>query len=95
MDLIEAQATARGTGKETGIAVFAPENWPIAWYLRDYTKTGYWGEIKNDVEVDMYIGNVAQDPILSLRLGEAYERFGPYQMRGVVNLMLYVKKVTP
>ena len=91
--LIEERAKALGTGTETGIAVFAPENWPLAWYLRDYKKTGYWGEFKSDVDVDMYVGSVEQDGALALKLGDGFERFGPYNMRGVVNLVLYVRKV--
>ncbi len=95
MRLIETQAAGLGTGKETGIAIFAPENWPLAWYLRDYTKTGYWGEFKTDVDVDMYVAAVAQDPQMALKLGDAFERFGPYNMRGVVDLTLWVRKVNP
>lgn len=91
--LIEERATALGTGTETGIAVFAPENWPLAWYLRDYRNAGYWGEFKSDVNVDMYVGSVEQDGALALKLGDGFERFGPYNMRGVVNLVLYVRKV--
>ena len=95
VQVIEERARLLGTGKDTGIAVFAPENWPLAWYLRDYTKTGYWGEIKDDVDVDMYVASVAQDPALSLKLGDRYDRFGPYNMRGVVDLVLYARKVEP
>ena len=93
--LVESKALALGSGKLTGIAVFAPENWPLAWYLRDYTNTGYWGEFKADVDVDMYIGSVAQDPLLVTKLGDTFERFGPYHMRGVVDLVLYARKTTP
>jgi len=93
--LIEERATALGLGKEAGIAVFAPENWPLAWYLRDYKNAGYWGEFKTDVNVDLYVGSVEQEPQLALKLGEAFERFGPYNMRGVVNLVLYARKVQP
>ena len=93
--LIEERAAALGTGTETGIAVFAPENWPLAWYLRDYKNAGYWGEFKTDVNVAMYVGSVEQDGALALKLGDGFERFGPYNMRGVVNLVLYVKKVHP
>ena len=92
VQVIEDRARLLGTGKETGIAVFAPENWPLAWYLRDYTKVGYWGEMKPDVNVDMYVISLAQDPAMALRLGDKYERFGPYNMRGVVELVLYAKK---
>ena len=93
--LIEERASALGTGTETGIAVFAPENWPLAWYLRDYKNSGYWGEFKSDVNVAMYVGSVEQDGALALKLGDAFERFGPYNMRGVVNLVLYVRKTHP
>ena len=90
--LIKAHAAALGAGEETAIAVFAPENWPMAWYLRDYTKTGYWGEIKNDVTSDMYVVSDAQDPQMAMRTAGQYDRFGPYNMRGTVNLILYVKR---
>ncbi len=93
--LIEERASALGTGTETGIAVFAPENWPLAWYLRHYRNAGYWGEFKSDVNVDMYVGSVEQDGALALKLGDGFERFGPYNMRGVVNLVLYVRKTHP
>lgn len=93
--LIEERAAAIGSGRDAGIAVFAPENWPLPWYLRDYKNAGYWGEFKTDVNVDLYVGSVEQDPQLALKLGEKYERFGPYNMRGVVNLVLYAKKVHP
>ncbi len=93
--LIETRAEALGTGKKTGIAVFAPENWPLAWYLRDYPNAGYWGEFKSEVNVDMYVGSVAQDPQLKEKLGDDFDRLGPYNMRGVVELVLYARKVSP
>ena len=95
VQLIKERASALGTGTETNIAVFAPENWPLAWYLRDYTHTGYWGEYKTDVNVDMYVASVEQEGALALKLGDSFEKFGPYNMRGVVNLVLYVRKVHP
>jgi predicted membrane-bound mannosyltransferase len=95
VQLIKAHAAALGTGTNTSIGVFAPENWPLPWYLRDYTKTGYWGEFKNDVNTDMYVSALAQDPQLALKLGSGYDRFGPYNMRGTVELVLYVRKIAP
>lgn len=92
---IKTRAAALGTGTDTGIAVFAPENWPLPWYLRDYTKTGYWGELKSDVNVDMYVCSLAQDAPMALRLGDGFDRIGPYNMRGVVDLVLYARKVSP
>lgn len=93
--LIEAHAAALGVGKQVGIAIFAPENWPMAWYLRDYPKSGYWGEIKDDVDVDMYVVSEAQDPQMAMKTAGKYDRFGPYNMRGTVNLVLYVRRPAP
>ena len=92
---VEARATALGSGKNTGIAVFAKENWPIPWYLRDYPNAGYWGDFKDEVNVDMYISSVEQDGQMRAKLGDGFERIGPYNMRGTVNLVLYVKKAQP
>jgi uncharacterized protein (TIGR03663 family) len=90
--LIEARVAILGTGKDTGIAVFAPENWPMAWYLRDYKKIGYWGEVKADIDADMYVVSEGQDPQMAIKTAGKYDRFGPHHMRGVVNLVLYVKR---
>ena len=92
---IETRAQALGTREETGIAIFAPENWPLPWYLRNYKKTGYWGEFKADVNVDMYVGSLAQDPQLKAKLGDGFDRIGVYNMRGVVELVFYARKVKP
>ncbi len=93
LDLIRLiEEKAKGlAGKETGIAVFAPENWPMAWYLRDYSKTGYWGEFKPEVNVDMYVVSVTQDAQMANKAAGQYLRLGPYNMRGVVDLILYVR----
>ena len=63
----------------------------MAWYLRDYPKTGYWGEFKPEVDVDMYVVSVAQDAQMANRALGKYQRLGPYNMRGVVDLVLYVR----
>ena len=89
--LVEEKAKGLA-GTETGIAVFAPENWPLAWYLRDYTKTGYWGDIKPEVDVDMYIVSAGQDAQMAMNTRGRYDRFGPYNLRGVVDLVLYVRR---
>ena len=93
--LVDDNALKIGPGRDAGIAIVARDNWPLPWYLRDYKNAGYWGEFKPDVNVDMYVCSVEQDPMVALKLGDAYERFGPYNMRGVVNLYLYAKKVHP
>lgn len=95
VQVIKERARELGTGTDTTIAVFAPENWPLAWYLRDYTKAGYWGQIKSDLDVDMVIGSLEQDAPIALKLGGDFDRIGPYKLRGVVDLVLYARKVTP
>ena len=92
--LVEERALATGKGKEATIAVFAPENWPLPWYLRDYKNAGYWGEYKSEIDADLFVGSVEQDALLQMKLQGRYERFGPYHLRGVVNLYLY-SRATP
>lgn len=93
--LIEDNARKIGPGRDASIAIFAKENWPMPWYLRDYPKAGYWGDFKDGVEADMFVCSVEQDAQMTAKLGDRYERIGPYQMRGVVNLVLWVRKPTP
>ena len=88
-----ARAQALGTREETGIAIFAPENWPLPWYLRNYKRSGYWGEFKKDVDVDIYVGSLAQDAQIREKVGDGFDRIGVYNMRGVVDLVLYARKV--
>ena len=47
--------------------MFAPENWSLAWYLRDYKKTGYWGEFCM-TWTWTYVGPVGG--LLALKLGD-------------------------
>lgn len=91
--LIESHAAALGTGKSTSIAVFAPENWPLPWYLRNYPGAGYWGEFKSEVSADLYVTTPAQDPQMAIKLEGKYDRFGDYNMRGTVDLVLYVRRI--
>lgn len=89
---IETAAARLGPGKDASIAIFAPENWPLPWYLRDYKKAGYWGDFKEGVESDLYVSSVEQDEKMRAKLGDRFERIGPFNMRGVVNLVLWAPR---
>ena len=91
--LVEAKASELGRGKETSIAVFAPENWPLPWYLRAYKNTGYWGEFKSEIHADLFVVSVEQEAVVSMKLGGEYDRSKPFNMRGTVNLILYSKRL--
>ena len=90
--LVEDNALKIGPGRNAGIAIFARENWPLPWYLRNYPRAGYWGDFKEGVDADLYVSSVEQDPQMIAKLGSRYERLGPYNMRGVVNLVLWVPR---
>jgi hypothetical protein len=90
---VQTKAGELGRGRETNIAVFAPENWPLPWYLRDYKNTGYWGEYKSEIEADLFVVSVEQDPVVSMKLDGKYDRSKPFNMRGTVNLILYSKRL--
>jgi len=45
LDEIDSIAKANGTGANTGIAILSHDYWPLPWYLRDYKRVAYYGQI--------------------------------------------------
>lgn len=92
VDAVERAADQLPKKRAASIAIFAPENWPLPWYLRDYTATAYWGEYKHDVDADIYINATSQDGAVNKKTGLAYERSGPFHLRGDVYLYVYARR---
>jgi len=81
-------ADNKGTGKSTSIAITAPEYWPLPWYLRDYKKTGYFGQPVSTTAA-IVIASTRQVSELAPLLGERYRLIGEYPLRPGVQLVLY------
>jgi len=89
---LERAAAASGQGTDTPIAVVSTEHWPLPWYLRNYPRAGFWSEIPTPLDQPIVVGALSQDAELARRLGGRYERFGRYDLRPGVELVLWVRR---
>jgi predicted membrane-bound mannosyltransferase len=91
---IESIAAANPAKKEIGITVVSPEHWPLAWYLRDYPHTGYWGHIVPTSE-PIVLALQSQVPQLEQQLGSQYRIFSTHELRPGNTLVMFVRKDAP
>lgn len=96
VDNIE-QLAAERQGKQTGITILSPDYWPLPWYLRNYTRVGYYARLAATVE-PVIIANESQKADIDQNFGELYrqvtsdEQGGGFELRPGVRLLLYVRR---
>ena len=84
-------------GNATGITIVSPDYWPLPWYLRNYTRVGYFGRLAASTE-PLIIANENQKPDIDANFGELYEEVsssqsgGAYELRPGVKLLLYRRR---
>jgi uncharacterized protein (TIGR03663 family) len=90
---IDRLAALAGQGKQTTIAIASPDYWPLPWYLREYKRVGFHGQVGAYTD-QIVIGKEGMDEsLLRTALGGNYQRIGPaYPLRPGVNLVLYVRR---
>jgi uncharacterized protein (TIGR03663 family) len=88
---IDAIAAANPAKQEIGITVVSPEHWPLPWYLRDYTRVGYWGHIV-DTSEPIVIALSPQVPELERQLGNKYRLYSTHDLRPGNMLVMFVRK---
>jgi uncharacterized protein (TIGR03663 family) len=88
---IEKIAAGNPAGKEIGITVMSPEYWPMPWYLRDYTHTGFWGHVVPTTE-PIIIALQTQKAEVEEKFGDKYRLIGEYDLRPGNRLSLYLRK---
>lgn len=94
---IDRISTRIGTGRDTAIALVSPDYWPLPWYLRDYTKVGYYQQIVPTTD-ELIIGSMAQEEQLKQTYGDRYvlvtsgREDDSFPLRPGVDLLLYVRK---
>jgi uncharacterized protein (TIGR03663 family) len=98
VDDINRIAKMSGQGGQTGITIVSRDYWPLPWYLRDYTRVGYFGQLTDSNEL-MIIASEEQRSDVEERFGFRYQQVpsglnqaGSYSLRPGVNLLLYVRK---
>lgn len=103
VELVRAiEEARRRAGTETpGVAVAAPEYWPLPWYFRDNPHVGYEGRVssyydpKSTLAVIGRTGEKPQDQVPQLlnAVGTNYVRVGDsYPLRPGVRLVLFVRR---
>lgn len=84
-------------GPTTGITIVSPDYWPLPWYLRNFTRVGYYGRFAPSTE-PLIIANENQRPEMERNYGEVYREVrsndphGSYELRPGVRLLLYVRR---
>ena len=99
VDQVE-QIAKENNGPTTGISIVSPDYWPLPWYLRNFTRTGYYGRMAASSE-PIIIANENQRDEMERNFGEVYRQVeskspgGSFQLRPGVNLLLYVRRKEP
>ena len=87
-------------GGQTGISILSPDYWPLPWYLRDYTRVGYFGRMAATTE-PIVIANENQKLEMEANFGELYQQVmsnapgGTFELRPGVKLLLYHRRRPP
>jgi uncharacterized protein (TIGR03663 family) len=96
VDEINRIAQQAGTGTQTGISVVSPDYWPLPWYLREYTKVGYFGKTTRSTEPILICSESQEEELKShYALDDFYQRVNSYPLRPGVTLVLYVLRDIP
>ncbi|HJP91021.1 MAG TPA: flippase activity-associated protein Agl23 [Pyrinomonadaceae bacterium] len=84
-------------GGQTGITIVSPDYWPLPWYLRNYGRVGYYGQMAPSVE-PIIIAREDQKDTMETNFGGVYEQVpssgpgGTFDLRPGVKLLLYVRR---
>jgi uncharacterized protein (TIGR03663 family) len=97
VDEIDKLAAQGNQGGKTGITIVSPDYWPLPWYLRGYSRVGYFGRMSPSSE-PIIIASETQQAEIKQIFGDAYqlvpssEPGGAYSLRPGVNLLLYARR---
>lgn len=79
-------------GGQTGITIVSPDYWPLPWYLRDYSRVGYYGRMSDSNE-PIIIASEGQIAEVQQRFGSRYQQVGgPFPLRPGVSLVLFQRR---
>jgi uncharacterized protein (TIGR03663 family) len=99
LDLVnEVERIAKETsGGTTGITIVSPDYWPLPWYLRNFSRVGYYGRMSASSE-PIIIANANQKDEVETNFGQIYQQVeskelgGAFELRPGVNLLLYQRR---
>ena len=94
---VEKLARENPQKKQTGITIVSPDYWPLPWYLRNYSRVGYFARMTPSNE-PIIIASESQRAEMDTNFGELYQLVpsgagnAGYELRPGVNLLLYKRK---
>lgn len=90
---VEDIAKISPEGRGLFIRVIAPDGdyWPLPWYLRRFSKVGYWPNISEDCDAAIIIAPSTLYPQIAPHLRDAYQT-QTYTLRPGVFRLLFVRK---
>jgi uncharacterized protein (TIGR03663 family) len=98
VDEINRVARVSGEGGRMGVTVVSPDYWPLPWYLRDYTRVGYFGHMTTSTE-PVVIASETQREEVQATMGNRYTLInsnlnanGGYSLRPGVDLLVFVRR---
>ncbi len=96
VDEIDKIAKQRAGGL-TGVTIVSPDYWPLPWYLRNYSRVGYFGRMAPSTE-PIIIANETQQAEIEANFGELYRQVpsggagGSFELRPGVKLLVYARR---
>lgn len=94
VDRIDDLARINPEGRDLFIRVIQPDGdyWPLPWYLRRFSRVGYWREIPENVDADVIIADPKLRETLESHMTDRY--FGPemYSLRPGVLRAVYIRE---
>ncbi|HEX3989052.1 MAG TPA: flippase activity-associated protein Agl23 [Verrucomicrobiae bacterium] len=91
VNTVDAIAHVSTNGYNTEVEVMAPQSyWPLPWYLRRFTRAGYWDEIPKQSLAPIMIVSTDLHAAFDERPGKTHLMAGFYQLRPNVFMELYV-----
>ena len=99
IDLVnEVERIAKeNSGGTTGITIVSPDYWPLPWYLRNFSRVGYYGRMAASTE-PIIIANANQKDEVDTNFGHLYQQVpgpdpgGTFELRPGVSLILYKRR---
>jgi uncharacterized protein (TIGR03663 family) len=97
VDEINRIAQQTHEGGLIGITIVSPDYWPLPWYLRNYTRVGYFGRMSPSTE-PIIIASESQRAEVESTFGGQYQQVpsgnesGSFPLRPGVSLLLYVRR---
>ena len=98
VDEINRVARVSGEGSRMGVTVVSPDYWPLPWYLRDYTRVGYFGHMTTSTE-PVVLASETQREEVQATMGNRYTLVnsnlnanGGYSLRPGVDLLVFVRR---